>query len=428
MLTPEARPSGQASPTPAIPAPPPQDALGQALALQRSQQRLRAVQATGLLDSAAEPGFDGLTATAARLLNAPACFISIVDAHRDFYKSQCGFPEGLAQSRQMEGLTFCHFTLDRNDALVIEDTLAAQPWADVPTVQSMGVRAYVGVPLRSAGQNIGSFCVIDMKPRAWTADELETIRQLAVSAARELDLRAALAAARQAADSARAQALAREQVLAVVAHDLRTPLQVLQLSTRLLERGGTSARQQRPTLQRMQAAIDVMSTMVNGLLKPSEAAPALQPIAVATLAGDAVHMMAPLAEKSRIALQLQALPDAVVRVDYGQLVRVLGNLIGNSLKYSPAGSVVSVGGTLTGGGDMVDIVVSDNGVGMNAQEVAQAFNAGWQSEAARERNDGVGLGLAIVKSLVQSNQGYVRIESREGAGTSVTVTLPCSRG
>lgn len=424
MLIPEAL-----SPHPSAPgvaaAVPPADTVGQARAIQISPQRLMAVRATGLLDSSAEAGFDGLTATAARLLHAAACFISIVDEHRDFYKSQCGFPDGLAQVRQLEGLTFCHFTLDRSDALVIEDTHATPIWASVPTVQGLGVRAYVGVPLKSEGQNIGSFCVIDVKPRAWTADELETIRQLAVSAARELDLRAALAAAQRAAESARSQALAREQVLAVVAHDLRTPLQVLQLSTRLLQRGGPAAQQQQPTLQRMQAAIDVMATMVDGLLKPSEAAPAMQPIPVETLARDAVHMMAPLAEKSHITLQLQALPDAVVRVDYGQLVRVLGNLIGNSLKYSPEGSVVSVSGARTGGGDMVDIVVSDNGVGMTPQEAAQAFNAGWQSEAARARNDGVGLGLAIVKSLVEANQGYVRIESREGAGTSVTLTLPC---
>lgn len=397
---------------------------GQALAIQRDPQRLLAVRTTDLLDSPAEPGFDGLTATAARLLNAAACFITIVDEHRDFYKSQCGFPDGLAQARQMEGLTFCHFTLDRSDALVIEDTHATPIWASVPTVQSLGVRAYVGVPLKSGGQNIGSFCVIDVKPRAWTAHELETIQELAVSAARELHLRAALTAAQQAAESARSQALAREQVLAVVAHDLRTPLQVLQLSTRLLQRSGAAAHQE-ATLQRMQAAIDVMATMVEGVLKPSEAAPAMQPIPVRTLARDAVHMMAPLAEKSRITLQLHALPEAVVRVDYGQLVRVLGNLVGNSLKYSPQGSVVSVSGARIGGSPLVDIVVSDNGVGMSPQDVAQAFNAGWQSDAARARDDGVGLGLAIVKSLVEANHGRVRIESCEGAGTSVTITLPC---
>ncbi|MEZ4179860.1 sensor domain-containing diguanylate cyclase, partial [Salmonella enterica] len=77
---------------------------------------------SGLLDSPAEPGFDSLTATAARLLGAAACFISIVDEQRDFYKSQSGFPEPLATAREMAGATFCHFTLDRDDVLAIDDT------------------------------------------------------------------------------------------------------------------------------------------------------------------------------------------------------------------------------------------------------------------------------------------------------------------
>lgn len=395
-------------------------------ASQASPRRLQAVRDSGLLDSPAEPGFDSLTATAARLLGAAACFISIVDERRDFYKSQSGFPEPLASTREMAGTTFCHFTLDRDDVLAIEDTHADPQWRAVPTVDSLGVRAYAGVPLRWDGQNIGSFCVIDVVPRAWTPDELETIRQLAASAARELDLRAAVAEARQAAAMARAQALSRESVLAVVAHDLRTPLQVIQLSAARLQR--SSDPQQAAVLQRMLSATGMMTTMVEGLLKPPEALSTVQVIAVAQLAADAVHMMAPLAEKCRTTLSLGDLPDAVVRVDYGQMVRVLGNLVGNSLKYSPEGSCVQLSGALAGTphAPRVELTVTDNGIGMNPGEVAQAFDPGWQSERARLRNDGVGLGLAIVKSLVESNGGQVRMESRPGAGTSVTIALPCA--
>lgn len=393
---------------------------------QASPRRLRAVRDSGLLDSPAEPGFDSLTATAARLLGAAACFISIVDERRDFYKSQSGFPEPLATAREMEGATFCHFTLDRDDVLAIEDTHSDPKWRAVPTVDSLGVRAYAGVPLQWDGQNIGSFCVIDVVPRAWTPDELETIRQLAASAARELDLRAAVAEARHAAAMARAQALSRESVLAVVAHDLRTPLQVLQLSATRLQR--SSDTQEGAILQRMQSAIGIMATMVEGLLKPSESPSTVQAIPVAQLSADAVHMMAPLAEKCRTTLSLGDLPDAVVRVDYGQMVRVLGNLVGNSLKYSPEGSCVRLSGALAGTphAPWVELTVTDNGVGMSPEEVAQAFDPGWQSERARLRNDGVGLGLAIVKSLVESNGGQVRMESRPGAGTSVTIALPCA--
>ncbi|MDA8455355.1 GAF domain-containing sensor histidine kinase [Acidovorax sp. GBBC 3334] len=402
----------------------PLQAQSRAAQAQSSLHRLRAVRASGLLDSPAEPGFDSLTATAARLLGAAACFISIVDEQRDFYKSQSGFPGPLADARQVGGLTFCHFTLDRDEALTIADTHADPQWQAVPTVQSMGVRAYVGVPLKLEGQNIGSFCVIDTVPRAWTADELETIRQLAVSAARELDLRAALVAAQQAAAMARAQALSRERVLAVVAHDLRTPLQVLQLSATRLQRGSEGPNE--AIIQRMLSAVGIMATMVDGLLKPDDSASTVQAVAVASLAADAVHMMAPIAEKCRTALVVGPLPEAVVRVDYGQLVRVLGNLIGNSLKYSPAGSTVRLTGacSCTDAQPTVELTVTDNGVGMGPEEIARAFEPGWQSEAAKARNDGLGLGLGIVKSLVESNGGQVRMESSPGQGTAVTIALP----
>ncbi|ADX46780.1 GAF sensor signal transduction histidine kinase [Paracidovorax avenae ATCC 19860] len=415
----------------AIPAAEPADAslegvhsAAHALAARHAPERLEAVVATGLLDSPAEPGFDSLTATAARLLGAAACFISVVDGQRDFYKSQSGFPEALARAREMEGLTFCHFTLDRDDALVIRDTHAEPQWRAVPTVESLGVRAYVGVPLKAHGQNIGSFCVIDMRPRAWTDDELETIRQLAVSAARELDLRTALAAAQEAAATARAQALARERVLAVVAHDLRTPLQVLQLSATQIQR--CAAPPPEAIVQRMLSAVGMMASLVEGLLRPSDSASTVQALPLATLATDAVEMMAPIAEKCGIALVLGPVPDALVRVDYGQMVRVLGNLIGNSLKYSPEGSTVRMAGTCSSphAARSVELTVADNGMGMAPEEVARAFEPGWQGETARARKDGVGLGLGIVKSLVESNRGQVRMESRPGQGTSVTITLP----
>ena len=414
MHFPEDRPAESVAPST-----PDSETLAQARA---SSLRLGAVRATGLLDSPQEMGFDSLTTTTARLLNAAVCFISVVDEGRDFYKSQSGFPDPLARARQLEGPTFCHFTLDRDDALVINDTLASPVWSAVPTVQTLGVRAYVGVPLKSAGENIGSFCVVDTVPRDWTADELETIRQLAASAARELDLRAALASAQQAAVTARAQALSRERVLAVVAHDLRTPLQVLQLSAKLLQRSGDQRNEAVTT--RMLSAVGMMATMVDGLLKATDFQSSVQPVTIDTLTGDAVDMMAPIAEKFAIALTLGPLPDAVVRVDYGQLVRVLGNLIGNSLKYSPTGSAIRV--TAIRQGSSVEMTVTDNGVGMSAEEVARAFDAGWQSEAAKARKDGVGLGLGIVKSLVEANRGQVRMESLPGMGTSVTITLPCA--
>ena len=193
-----------------------------------SPRRLAVVQAVQMLDTPAEETFDAVTRLACALLSAPSSFLSILDAERDFYKSQMGFPEELAAERQLGGRTFCHHTLARTDALVIEDTHANAEWAAVPTVQSLGVRAYIGVPLTVEGQAIGSLCVIDARPRAWTPLEIETLTQLAKSAEREVALRMKLRGAQ--ADAARISAIAQaqEQTIAGVAYDLRRQQSLLQ--------------------------------------------------------------------------------------------------------------------------------------------------------------------------------------------------------
>ena len=187
-------------------------------------QRLAAVRDTNLLDTEAEEVFDRLTRLAVRLVGIPAAFISLVDANRDFYKSACGFGEPLATTRELAGLTFCHYTVQRTEPLIIPDTAADPEYRNVSTVKTLGVAAYVGVPLVVNGQAVGAFCAIDTKPHAWTAGEIEVLTELAASAQREIELRGAFAAA--AADA---------RQLKVQSEDLRSSNKKLQEQSAELE-------------------------------------------------------------------------------------------------------------------------------------------------------------------------------------------------
>lgn len=161
--------------------------------VRRDPARLAAVRGTGLLDTAPEPAFDRLTRMAVRLLRVPATFLSLVDEERDFYKAATGFGEPLASARELAGRTFCHFSIaGAGKPLVIHDTRADPLYRGVPTVDTLGVAAYVGVPLVIDGHPVGSFCAIDVAPRQWTPDEVEVLTELAASAQREIELRRAL--------------------------------------------------------------------------------------------------------------------------------------------------------------------------------------------------------------------------------------------
>ncbi len=392
--------------------------------LLNSASRLAAVKSTGLLDTPAEEAFDLLTRLATRLVNAPASFVSIVDAGRDFYKSQSGLPAPLADERESTGRTLCHFTLDDETPLVIDDTHSNEVWKAVPSVESLGVRAYVGVPIKVDGEIVGSFCVIDVKPRKWNPEELETIRQLAISAGREINLRVALATAQKEIATSQKLARAREDIVAVVAHDLRTPLEILHLSTLILQK--TLGGQHTAVADRMARAIDAMKQMTDGLLSNSAllapTASGRKTLSGAALLGEAVDMMRPLAERAGIAVDLGVVADADIHADFAQMLRVLGNTIGNAIKYSPAGGSVRVSGQSKD--QSFVIAVADNGKGMNALEQTLAFKKGWQGAAGMVRGDGAGLGLSIARTLVVDHGGTMELASEVGVGTTVTIALP----
>ena len=388
--------------------------------------RLAAVARSGLLDSAAEESFDGLTRLAATLLDVPASFISVVDRSRDFYKSQVGFPEPLAISRELEGRTFCHHTLATGAAFVIPDTAADPQWQSVPTVASLSVRAYAGIPLHLEGQIIGSLCVVDQKPRGWTAGDVEVLRQLALSAEREIALRLALRDARD--DAVRLHALVRanEEMVAVVAHDLRTPLTVLALSVGQLQR--SVAPEQAAVTDRMASAVVAMKRMVaelladHALLGESDARPVQ--VDAATFLADVADTMSVIATRAEVAIEVDAVDAGALAIDYAQMVRAFCNLLGNAIKYSPPASRVQLRARCEG--EWLRIAVVDGGRGMTPVEQARAFDRGWQGAEGLARGDGAGLGLPIVRTLVERHGGAVALTSELGRGTTVTVSLRCA--
>ena len=153
-------------------------------------KRLEAVRQMALLDTPPEECFDRLTRLAAKLTEAPVAFVSLVDMNRDFYKSEFGFGEPLASLRQLEGRTFCHYAISSDAPLVLDDVTQESTYRNVSTVESLGVRAYAGIPLVTVdGQVIGSFCAIDFKPKHWSERDIDILTDLARSTMREIELR-----------------------------------------------------------------------------------------------------------------------------------------------------------------------------------------------------------------------------------------------
>ena len=153
-------------------------------------ERLATLERTSLLDTPPEEAFDRLTRLATTLLRVPVALVSLVDGNRQFFKSCVGLPEPLASLRQTP-LThsFCKHVVASGEPLILSD-IRHSSFKDDPSVFGLGEMAYTGIPLTTTeGQTLGSFCVVDTRPREWTDEEIETLRSLASSVMTEIAAR-----------------------------------------------------------------------------------------------------------------------------------------------------------------------------------------------------------------------------------------------
>src|SRR5262249_18469393 len=156
-----------------------------------NEERLEALRRTLLLDSPPEEAFDRLTRLATTVLRVPVALVSLVDGHRQFFKSQCGLTEPLASSRQTPlTSSFCKHAVGSREPLVVADARQDPIFKHNPAISELGVIAYAGIPLiTSEGHALGTFCVVDGRPHEWTEEEIGILRVLATSTMSEIELR-----------------------------------------------------------------------------------------------------------------------------------------------------------------------------------------------------------------------------------------------
>jgi GAF domain-containing protein len=157
----------------------------------RNISRLAALERTGLLDTLPEAAFDRLTRLATKIIGTPVALLSLVDSDRQFFKSAVGLPEPWMSKRETPlSHSFCKHVVATGCELVVDDAWTHPFLCGNMAVQDLGIVAYAGVPLvTSEGEALGSFCVIDTKPRRWKDRDLEILRELAATVMREIECR-----------------------------------------------------------------------------------------------------------------------------------------------------------------------------------------------------------------------------------------------
>ncbi len=219
------------------------------------------------------------------------------------------------------------------------------------------------------------------------------------------------------------------EFLADVSHELRTPIAALRMNTELLQgQAGDDSATRREFLESSRVQLERLDWLAQNLLDLSKLesgllALDLRPDDLRTTVESAVEQAEAAARRREVGLSLE-LPESPLRIrhDPQRIGQVVGNLVGNALKFTPRGGHVLV--ALRPHRDGAQLEVADTGVGIDAAELPHIFERFYRGSSANEaRGSGSGLGLAIVKSIVDMHAGRINVESRVGHGSTFSVTL-----
>ena len=306
--------------------------------------------------------------------------------------------------------------------LLTEEVLAASvpDPAERANLSPFGLRSVIIVPLTARGRVLGAITLV-------TSNSGRTYHPPDLEIALELGRRAGLAV-----DNARLYAEAhqavrvREDVLAIVSHDLRNPLGAIDLSaSMLMQRTGNDARM-RKQLEIIRRSSTRMEHLISDLLdmasiQAGRLSLTLEPHDAAQMVAEVIDTHAALAAERQIDLHADAhVAGVTLRCDRERLSQVFGNLMSNAIKFCRPGDQITLRATADATHARFD--VCDTGPGIAASELPRIFDPYWSAQ--RHAKKGTGLGLYICKGIIEAHGGMLTAASEVGAGATFTVTLP----
>jgi PAS domain S-box-containing protein len=404
---------------------------------QRDERLLRFLSATGVLltTSLDRRGTLAAVVRSAVPLMADLCFIEELQEDGRVERVEVLFADPrqqhLAESvrqfaSQLDWKTPGGRALRSGESVLVTDPRPdelAHDEAHASVVRACRLRSLMVVPLRARGKALGAitFATID-SGRVYEHRDLTLAEEIARRAAYAID-NARLY------ESAQRAVRARDEVMAVVAHDLGGPLGTILVNTDLLQLAapGLSSSVRTRSLSAIERAGTRMKHLIGDLMDASalEAGQVRlerEPCDVGELLDEAADLHETVATQGGLELVCRPpAPDVELVCDRDRVLQVLGNLIGNALKFTRRGVIVIEAERR--GGDVV-FSVSDQGSGIAPADLPHVFDRYWR---ARETDrPGSGLGLSIVRGLVQAHAGEVWAESEPGRGSTFSFSIPLS--
>jgi signal transduction histidine kinase len=389
-------------------------------------ERLAALRRYDLLDTEPEEAYDDLTRLASFICGTPISMVSLVDQHRQWFKSQIG----MSSQETARDIAFCAHAIVQDDVFVVSDASADSRFATNPLVTiDPHIRFYAGAPLiTSDGYALGTLCVMDRIPRTLAPAQYEALQALSRQAVAQMELRRRIGDLHTAYSRLQVLDQLKSEFVSTVSHELRTPLTSIRGGLQLVLADPESLPNQddRELLTRALANADRLMRLTSDVLDVSKIdARRLElqrsSCSVAQLVRVACDTMTSL-PLGADRIEERIAPDiGSINADSDRIVQALVNLLSNALKFSPPSTLVTIAATVRGG--HVEIAVTDDGAGINPEDLVRLFQP-FQRLPSTRQVSGTGLGLAITKGIVEQHGGSIAVTSRPGAGSTFTISLP----
>jgi signal transduction histidine kinase len=287
------------------------------------------------------------------------------------------------------------------------------------------MQTYLAAPLVHAGETVGSVAFHFKESAAVGASDRAFTLLLAQAAATALHRARTYDAELDKRRHAEMVARAREEVLGVVAHDLRNPLNLIQMTVELIIDEELPAERRKEMLDIALRGARQMNRLIDDLLdtvrlQAGRVSLSVEEVSVKTILQQAEETFRPIAERRHVHFEAEIANGAIVRADPARVSQIVGNLVGNALKFTPERGSVKLRATQDD--KQVVFQVVDDGPGIAPDNMSHLFDSFWQARMNDRR--GVGLGLAIVKGLVEAHGGKIWVESKVDHGSTFSFSLP----
>lgn len=399
------------------------------------RKRLEALKSYRIVDTPPEGAFDDLTGHACEKFSVPTALVSLVDSDRQWFKSH----PGLDVAETHRELAFCAHVILSPEPLVILDTTLDSRFSKNPLVTGgPGIRFYAGAPLiTSAGFRLGTFCLVDVKPRsAFTADEIGALQGFARSTMEVLEKRRAGFAENAQQSEAELTADARKDLFALVAHEIRSPIASMISLTRIIDEriyGPLSD----PRYEELFSVLTEVAEQV-GVITDRMLDFARLGAGEIDLADENVYV-SELLESARSATHEQANAKGIdieiepgaenlsLRVDRILSLQMLNHLISNAITSSAAGGSVRLTAAVAASGEL-NLRIADDGSDLSDDAISGIVDEhGIVGPAIEIDPCWTSFGLPLARRLVELHGGRLLLVPAETAGAVATLRFPAYR-